>query len=752
MYTFPLLKYSFTFFMKLFLSSIIILSASLTIFAQQNKIDSLIQLTRSSTVDTIKIDALKNLAFSLSRKSPDRAEKFCKQCIDLSIKANSSAGFIKCNNIMGIISIYKTDYISALDYFNISLEKSKETNDKLSIYKAYNNIGSVYLNMSDYKNATNYYSMAVEIAEQLNDKRSIATSYTNIAVIHKDNSNYKLAKEYNQKAYKLAVELKDSLLESQILGNISKIYSKQQNIREAIEYSKKALKIQQAIDDKFGIGINYIDLGNYYYDMSNGNKSYKVSKSVALDSSRFYFIKAMSISINLEDEQRLCNSKTGLGKISYSKKDFDEAKWYFSDALKISLKTQNIEIAADTYSFLAQIDSAQGNYKGAFENHKLYKFYQDSIFSTEKMNSISEMEFKYQSEKKQQKIEILNKEKAIQKYKNRLLVIGIVLVAILLTLAIIAFIFKRRDNRLLHEKNEQIIKHREEIQAQADDLAEANKEILFQKAQIEKTHKNITDSIQYAKTIQRAVLPTHEMLAEILPQSFVLFKPRDIVSGDFYFVKKIKNEIIIAAADCTGHGVPGALLSMLGVAILNELVLKSDHKSPGKFLDELRLQIKTSLQQTGQKGEKQDGIDIAFCILNMETLILKFAGAYNPLIIVKANNDLNEQNEKEEHSDKFIEIKADRQPVGVYLRELPFSEQTIQLQKGDSVYLYSDGYLSQFGGVSGEKYKSVRLKQFITNINHIPMKEQKTMLENEFSSWKQDYEQTDDVLIMGFMI
>jgi serine phosphatase RsbU (regulator of sigma subunit) len=238
-----------------------------------------------------------------------------------------------------------------------------------------------------------------------------------------------------------------------------------------------------------------------------------------------------------------------------------------------------------------------------------------------------------------------------------------------------------------------------------------------------------------------------------LPQHFVFYKPRDIVSGDFYFVKKINNQIVIAVADCTGHGVPGALLSMLGVASLNELVLRAETKSPGNLLNELRNQLKSSLQQTGRKGEQQDGIDISLCIINLDTNCLTFSGAYNPILIFQSSTETFEnQSDSSQGHQKCIEIKADRQPVGVYLREFPFTEQTFQLQKGDVIYLFTDGFYSQFGGAVGEKYKSVKLKKFLENIYHLPMDEQKDAVEKEFYQWKGHNEQTDDVLLMSVKI
>lgn len=301
-----------------------------------------------------------------------------------------------------------------------------------------------------------------------------------------------------------------------------------------------------------------------------------------------------------------------------------------------------------------------------------------------------------------------------------------------------------RTKEIVH-KNEILELQKEEIQTQASNLQKANEEIILQKELLEKSHKNITDSIIYAQRIQKAVLPDENEITQILNHHFILFKPRDIVSGDFYFIKKVNNTIIFATADCTGHGVPGAFMSMLGIALLNEIVLKKEIKSSNQVLDELRRQIKSSLQQTGQQGEQQDGMDIAFCSIDIQTNELSFAGAHNPAWIFRKNS------QTLSHTDIII-LQPNRQPVGVYLKEVPFVENKFQLQKDDIIYIFTDGYHSQFGGQACETMKIERFKQFLKDIINKSLNEQKILLERRFIEWKGNNEQTDDVLVIGVKI
>ena len=287
-----------------------------------------------------------------------------------------------------------------------------------------------------------------------------------------------------------------------------------------------------------------------------------------------------------------------------------------------------------------------------------------------------------------------------------------------------------------------------------------------QKERIEKQHrveieqnKHIRDSINYAKRIQQAVLPAEDFLDKINFEHFIFFKPRDVVSGDFYWFKHIREYLVIAAADCTGHGVPGAFMSMLGVAFLNEIILRKEVVKSSQVLDILREEVKLALKQTGKQYEQRDGMDIAFCIINTKTRNLQFAGANSPLYIVRKSKNLSELtslNTEEitnygEYS--LVQLKVDRQPISAYLEENPFTNYEFELNKGDILYMFSDGFLDQKGGKNQKKYMTKKFKELLLQISDKKMYEQKMILENTFETWKgKENEQTDDVLIVGIKI
>jgi serine phosphatase RsbU (regulator of sigma subunit) len=264
--------------------------------------------------------------------------------------------------------------------------------------------------------------------------------------------------------------------------------------------------------------------------------------------------------------------------------------------------------------------------------------------------------------------------------------------------------------------------------------------------ELKKKNKDITDSIQYARRIQSAILPHEEVIKYLLPKHFIFYKPRNIVSGDFYWLTHKRGEIIIVVADCTGHGVPGAFMSMLGSTLLNDVLNSIETLKSNLILNELRDQVILRLRQTGQESETKDGMDISLCLLNKDNMKLQFAGAYNPLYMIR--------------NGKLTEIKADKMPIGISPKAgKPFTNHEIKVRKDDTFYLFSDGIIDQFGGDQGKKYLSTRFQQLLLRIQDKIMFDQKQILEHELNDWMgmtgmypHKYEQIDDIIVMGIRI
>jgi len=321
-------------------------------------------------------------------------------------------------------------------------------------------------------------------------------------------------------------------------------------------------------------------------------------------------------------------------------------------------------------------------------------------------------------------------------------------------------------NAELNQKNEKITAQRDEIEIQRDYLVEMNKnlnlkneEIQMQRDEIEeqrdeieiqvellaKYKKETSASIVYASRIQQAILPAVEDMSSVLSNYFILYMPRDIVSGDFFWFKHVKNLIYIAAADCTGHGVPGAFMSMLGTALLNEIVTRRYLNPPNLILNELRKRIKKSLHQDKQTSQTQDGIDISLCLIDLENCNVQYAGANCSAYIYRKNSA--------ENKIDFIELKGDRMPIGIYpLDYIDFKTKELNIIDGDRLYIFSDGYVSQFGGEFGDKFKTNRFQQTLMQIQDKTMTEQKDALAQILTDWQGKNEQVDDILVIGVQL
>ncbi|MDF1575825.1 MAG: SpoIIE family protein phosphatase [Bacteroidales bacterium] len=289
------------------------------------------------------------------------------------------------------------------------------------------------------------------------------------------------------------------------------------------------------------------------------------------------------------------------------------------------------------------------------------------------------------------------------------------------------------------ERTQEVVEQKEEIETQKEEIEAQLNQATLQRDTISKQKELILDSIHYAKRIQSAILPPVHLLKQHLSDSFILFKPRDIVSGDYYWAREKDHKLLIAVADCTGHGVPGGFLSMLGIASMNEIVNRSVDLNPGKILEELREVVIASMHQTGSRDEARDGIEIALCVIDLKLNSMVYSGANRPLYLIR---------------DGALEhFRPDRMPIGIYDQEPdPFTSNTIRLRKGDSLYLFSDGYVDQLGGPLRKTFRAVNFRKLLLRIQDQPMEKQKAILAEKMALWQGSVEQIDDIVVMGIKI
>jgi serine phosphatase RsbU (regulator of sigma subunit) len=356
---------------------------------------------------------------------------------------------------------------------------------------------------------------------------------------------------------------------------------------------------------------------------------------------------------------------------------------------------------------------------------------------------MADLRTEFEISKKQAEVDALQREKLIQ----RIEIFGLAIILLLAIGLIVMYYYSMKRSKMLtsalDDRNLLLERQSKELFEQNDKITRANEE-LRQLNKITISQKDeIISSINYAQKIQSAILPPEVYITELLNENFIFYKPKDIVSGDFYWIKQVNHYVILVCADCTGHGVPGAFMSMLGISYLNEIVQRREITQANQILNELRKQIKHSLRQSGEKEEPRDGINIALCVIDSRSNTMQYAGAYNPLYIINTVKG----------EPVLKEIKADTMPVGVHIMsDKSFTNHEIQLEIGDTFYIFSDGFVDQIGGNDGHRFTSEKFKKLLLDIHDQPMYEQKEILEQTLNDWMGEHPQRDDILVIGARI
>ena len=704
-------------------------------YAQNSTTDSLERVIEEhQKIDTFRVNLLNRAAYKLFTSDLDKTYKYASEADSLSEILGYTRGKAESLRMKGFYYEEKSDFTKALEHYDKSLELFEEVNDKTGIANCFNNKGIIYRVLGDSPRSMEFFQKALLVYEETGDKPGMGNGFNNIGIIFHDQGDLDKALEYYKKSYKIAEERHDTIGMSNSYINIGIIYHDKEDYSNALEYYKKSLKIAEGSGDLNNIILNCINTGLMYSLM----KEY----SSAIE----YFTKGLGLSQRIGSKSLEAWNYYGLGSVLLEQKKLKLAHSYAQKAYSLASEIGEVELIVEASEVLAKASASLGFYEQAYNYQIVFKQMSDSLKNEENTRkSIGlEYEYKYLRDKElanleQEKREVLHKQELEHQKKIRnLFLVGFVLVLLVLMLLYSNLVHKRKTNKILSDQKDEILMRNEELQ-------QLNEEIRTQKEHIEKSHDQITQSITYAQLIQNAVLPNHEIVSMLFPEHFILYIPCEIISGDFYFIKQVKQYTIIAAADCTGHGVPGAFMSMLGIALLNEIVRHTEIKTASQVLTELRDQLKRSLQQSGKVGEQSEGMDIAFCAINIENMMLSFAGAHNPCWIFRLKEDGSGETD-------LIVLKADRITLGVSTIDKPFTEQTFPLKKGDSIYLFSDGFHTQFGGERNEKFQMKRLQTMLREVQGNDMQTQKSIIQETFYEWKGENTQTDDVLVVGFRI
>ncbi|MBL0049769.1 MAG: tetratricopeptide repeat protein [Bacteroidetes bacterium] len=551
---------------------------------------------------------------------------------------------------------------------------------------------------------------AIEQSEDIEDEQLLTKALLEIGACYKEIEQFDYSKNYLNKALNIAQKNRDTESIIEALNSLGNTYSKGgiSKRTEAQNYYLRALQLAEQIDKPELISKLNNNLANTYIE----TREYTTSLT--------YYFKSLRIAQQSHDEIDEAFYNNNIGALYLKMGHADLAEKYQLLALPVAEKGNDYQLLINTYSQLALTYEKLDKYVKAYNFKTKLNDYEGRITTEKITRQLAEMQAAYDSLQKQKEIVQLqmkneNNVERLVSYEKGIITLGLIIALVILLLLILVIFLRQRKkgNLILEEKNRVI----------------------------EKQHLKITDSINYAKRIQDSILPKRHDFSKIVPQSFILFLPKDIVSGDFYWISKIDSKILIAVADCTGHGVPGAFMSMIGSTLLNEIMHYQPQLSPAEILSLLNVRVTKALhQKQGELSSQDDGMDMALCCIDYAKNELIFAGANLSLTLLVR--------------DEISEIRGDVFPIGGVFanKEIRYANKTAPIQSGMMLYLSTDGYKDQFGGEKKEKFKSIRFEKLLKEIYRLPMEEQQEILHENFKSWKGDLQQLDDILIVGMRL
>lgn len=697
------------------------------LFSQRSKVDSLLRLLSAAKEDTIKCKLLNELIES--ENDENKWPVYNKQLKELATAALKKD---KVNRRFfrkqladalgneGYLEEHRGNAIKALELHEQSLIIHEELNDLKGKAANLNNIGIIYNNKGSTRKAIEYFQKALLIDEQINDTLGLSYAYNNLGLMNRKLGNQRLAKEYFEKSLNLRIKGKDKSGMASAINNLALLFQDKDDYKNAEIHFIKCLKLQEEIDDKHGLALTYNNIAlNYKYQ---GNKK-ECEK---------YLIKSLELRERLGVKKGIASSLRSTGRYYFEEKNYALAKKYSERAYQISNELGLMEYKKSIAYDLYQLYKHTNEQNKAFRYLETYTSLKDSLSNLEEQKATIKLMAEIEFEKKlaisetEHKAKLEIEKQRSEKEKTKQFLINLTGSSILLIVLIFSYILFKRFK--LTQKQKQIIEE--------------------QKKLVDEKNDEITASITYAKRIQHAILPNLKAISNSFQNSFVIYKPKDIVAGDFYWLERTGDTTLIAVADCTGHGVPGALVSVICNNSLNRSVREFKLTDPGKILDKTRELVIEEFEKSDE--EVKDGMDISLLSVNKLKNEIKWSGANNPLWILRAA------------SGSIEEIKPDKQPIGKYMQNSNFSSHSITLNEGDRIYLFTDGILDQFGGPQarltdgtfgqGKKFKSKQFRLLLQSLHAVEINNQKELIESTFNEWKRDLEQVDDVCVIGIRI
>ncbi len=713
-------------------------------------IDSLIKKAETFKSPEDKARVMMEITdYYFSAKENALAEEYTRKTENQLNKSDSILFKVDNLNRLGVLLRNNSKYNEALRVHKTALNIAEESGYKRGQTISLNNIGVVYRRIDNHASAAEYHTKALKVAEETKDTFSISVSYNSLGNIYSLNGRYDEALSFFNKALDLAIKQKNQLSQAINNNNIGEVYEFTGNYNKAKEYYLRSFEINQTLKNEKGIAISYNAIGKI--TLLNGDAK------TALD----YFSKALVIDQKLGDKKFIAESYLNIGRALIVLNRYNESINFLNKSIVIAKDIHSLVHLQSAYEALSTIYSIKNQDKEALSFYKIAALYKDSVLNEKSARHISTVQAVFESEKKEQQIKFLqqNQEQNAREFKKQRLInisllISLGLSLIIIVLVYLAFTTKRNANYLLSKQNTEIESKNQALNRQKNEIQSQKEEIEIQRMNIEIKNKNledayqiienyigkITDSIRYAEKIQKSIFPDLDGTNIFFKEQFIFYKPKDIVSGDFYWFSARKELLYFAIADCTGHGVPGAFMSIIGIDLLNQAINQQGLDDTSEILAFLNTELRRRLKKDKEEAVLKDSMDIALSVYNKSTGEITFSGALIPLFLLRNNT---------------IDIlKPDNTTLGMstVLFNRNFNKQKTYLKKGDLIYLTTDGYLDQFGGDANKKFMRSRLFSLLLKIKDLPTDQQKEQIENTYMNWKGKNEQIDDVLVWGIKV
>lgn len=702
---------------------------------KERQLDSLKKTIKANMLNINRVDSIQKLSTELRHSNPNQALLFAQQALLISEIISYQTGISEAMYLIGNIYEDKSDYQKSLNYYSLALKFFQQANNQDGIAKCFQNIGNIYANLGDLKKSLDYYVQGLDIYKDTKNKKGKASLLNNIGLIYTEIQHYEDALANYEAAIEIFIEIKDKRGIAITKNNLATIYEYTEQFDQALKNYNEALKIFQEINNKANIANTLNGIADVLKKQKKENK--------ALEK----YLTALKIGKTVDYRMGEGYSLRGIGDLYQNQKNYERALDYFNQSLDIYISIGTKPEIADNYERLATVKDELNEIETANSYYRLAKIYRDSIYNETVRAQIAEIQAKTNLEQKEIEIqelsaehkttqEALEQQKIIAAQKQFQFTLAMVILVLVLGISILFYYSRikiRKINKELVNTNDKIRKVNEELEQQSD--------------QLNKAFIKISDSIKYAEAVQSAFLPPEERIKEIIGEYFLIYRAKDIVSGDFFWISDVNvhgvSKKIVSVIDCTGHGFAGGLMSMIANTLLNEIIHQEEVYSPAEVLRLMHQRMLDVLIKRPSENVNI-GMELSICFLEEHNndgkhkTKITFAGAKRSLFIVNHHG--------------FTELRGDRKSVGFQTeQDRTFTNREVILDKGAAIYLTTDGYTDQ-ANEKGKRLGSPKLKALLHEIAEKSIQEQGNILESYFTDYQGSAEQRDDVTVIGIKI